>query len=170
MIKSLLVTAAVIGILLIIRKVKREPLKKRPKLILKYSLLLIAVIVIALVVLGKLHWIAAGIAAILPLIQRIFSTSIRFMPFIQQWFAQKKQSEQHHQQSKHTPPTSDEMTVKRAQEIFGLDNITSVEQVSKRHKELMQKNHPDRGGSDYLAAQINHAKDVLVDHIKSKSA
>ena len=65
-----------------------------------------------------------------------------------------------------TRANAGKMTVKVAREIFGVDPIYSKEQIIQRHRELMQKNHPDRGGSDYLAAQINQAKDILIEHLK----
>ena len=59
------------------------------------------------------------------------------------------------------------MTVDKAKDIFGFKTVDSSEQVTKRHRELMQKNHPDRGGSDYLAAQINEARECLMKHFKN---
>ena len=48
-----------------------------------------------------------------------------------------------------------------AYEVLGLDQTASKEEVIKAHKRLVQRLHPDRGGSDYLAAKINAAKDRL---------
>ena len=48
-----------------------------------------------------------------------------------------------------------------AYEVLGLDPTASKEEVIKAHKRLVQRLHPDRGGSDYLAAKINAAKDRL---------
>jgi DnaJ-class molecular chaperone len=49
-----------------------------------------------------------------------------------------------------------------AYKILGLEGNASQEEVVKAHKRLMQRLHPDRGGSDYLAAKINTAKDQLI--------
>jgi hypothetical protein len=49
--------------------------------------------------------------------------------------------------------------------ILGLENGASLQQVLEAHRRLIQRVHPDRGGSNFLAAQINRAKDVLARHL-----
>lgn len=60
------------------------------------------------------------------------------------------------------PTNLSELSEKEAYEILGLEPNASKDDVIKAHKRLMQRLHPDRGGSDYLAARINAAKDKLV--------
>ncbi len=46
--------------------------------------------------------------------------------------------------------------------VLGLEEGTSAEDIKAAHHRLIAGLHPDKGGSDYLAAQINEAKDVLL--------
>ena len=44
---------------------------------------------------------------------------------------------------------------------IGVSPSSSTERISEAHKRVMLLNHPDRGGSPYLAAKVNEAKDML---------
>ncbi|MBM3555328.1 MAG: molecular chaperone DnaJ [Alphaproteobacteria bacterium] len=57
---------------------------------------------------------------------------------------------------------SGRMSRDEALSLLGLAEGASVEEIRAAHRRLMQQVHPDKGGSDYLAAKINAAKDVLL--------
>ena len=60
------------------------------------------------------------------------------------------------------PAAASGMTADEAYSILGLAPGASRDQIKDAHRRLMVKLHPDHGGSDYLATQINRARDVLL--------
>lgn len=55
------------------------------------------------------------------------------------------------------------LTVEEACHILGVEESASKQEILKAHKKLIRALHPDQGGSDYLAARVNQAKDFLIE-------
>jgi len=66
----------------------------------------------------------------------------------------------------HQPPPgrqpSNAISEEEARAVLGVDPDATREEIIQAHRRLMQRLHPDRGGSDYLAAKLNAAKDLLL--------
>ena len=147
------VLLAVIALGLILwYKISRVPAAKRKNLIFWSTAGVIIGTLLVLAITGRMHWLYAlggSIAAFMP---RLVS-ALRYLPLINR-FRQK-----YAQQRSQEPG---QMTAEQAREILGVPANASRDEIIKAHKRMMQKMHPDRGGSDYLAAQINQAKDTLL--------
>jgi hypothetical protein len=59
-------------------------------------------------------------------------------------------------------PAGGPMSRQEAYAILGLPAGASVADIRAAHRRLMRGAHPDTGGSDWLAARINQARDVLL--------
>lgn len=214
----------------------------RTRAVIAIILVIASTFVLLMALTGRLHWIAAVAAGLLPFARRLFPLFIRFLPFLN-YLYKKRQSQassgnvskvetkilsmrldhdsgvmygtvkqgplqgkelgdlseqefmqllqycrEHdgestrllttyldkrfgdswreddipHNDSSNNHSHQGTMSRREAFDILGISPNSNKEEIIAAHRKLMQKMHPDRGGSDYLAAQINQAKDVLI--------
>ena len=57
-------------------------------------------------------------------------------------------------------------SIEEALEILGFRAMPTKKEIIATHRRLMSKLHPDKGGSDYLAARVNKAREVLLEALE----
>ena len=156
----ILVAVITIGLLLWY-KIKSAKGEDRKKLIIQSAIGVIIGTLLLLAATGKLNVLTAIIASFVALIPKI-AGYLRYLPLISRLYASTKQQGQGPQQQQRTARNDGSMSRDEALKVLGLNPDASKEEILAAHKRMMQKVHPDRGGSDHLASQINKAKDTLL--------
>ncbi|KAL6526066.1 hypothetical protein OROHE_015590 [Orobanche hederae] len=62
------------------------------------------------------------------------------------------------------------MTSREAALILGVRDSTRIDKIREAHRRVMVANHPDAGGSHYIASKINEAKEILLGKSRSNGS
>lgn len=115
---------------------------------------------------GRLNWLFALIGVLAAFAARIMPLLIRYAPFLhqlwQEYLAARTYGGQSAGQQHSSSSGRNGMSRQEAYEVLGLKPGATEAEIIEAHRKLMLKIHPDRGGSDYLAAKINLAKKTLI--------
>lgn len=134
------------------------PEKDKKRWLQQRALMVGAGVIILLVMSGRAHWLMGVLAGLMAAFSRIVQMA-NYFPFLKKIFGIEAAAAQ---QQTNVPTSQGKMTTAEAAEILAVEANATKEEVTKAHKRLIQKLHPDRGGSDALAATINEARDILL--------
>lgn len=112
----------------------------------------LTIILLILTLWHRMHWIAPLLSGLVLAGRLVMQTIFKKMPV----------------ETQSTPATDElaPMPEEAALQILGLKKPYNENEVIEAHRSLIQKFHPDRGGNDYLASQINRARDKLLGLLK----
>lgn len=149
--------------LLLRQWLRLDPAEKRKGLFWGGVMVLGAVCTL-LVVTGRLHVVGALLAALAPFAHRGWRA-------FQLWLLWRRirnagggaGTDQQRDEGEQPPPAnSGRMEPKEACDVLNVPADAGRDEIVKAHRRLIQRVHPDRGGSDELAARVNEAKEVLL--------
>jgi len=149
------------GIYQFVKTVQNKPANQRRGYYVSLVVGLAAAALVLLSLTGRVPWIAGLIGGALPFVRQYV---LKHIYHRLNGNAGSNNREQGSQQDEQAPPPrpSTSMNKSQALAVLGLSADASNEEIIAAHRKLMQKFHPDRGGNDFLASQINDAKDVLL--------
>lgn len=148
----------------LLRSFMRTPSAVIAANIKKIGLFVMISVVLVLALMGRLNWLLAVLGVAVAALARALPVLLRYAPQLQRlwvWFKDNKQQPSSHQRQYKS--SVGKMSREQALSVLGLRQNATRDEIIQAHRRLIQKNHPDRGGSDYIAAQINEAKKILLD-------
>jgi DnaJ homolog subfamily C member 19 len=112
-----------------------------------------------------MHWLAVAGGVGLA-VMRTLGPLLRWLPLVQHWQRQQgapagSGGPNGSRASEAGPARQARMTRREALQVLGLDDRATREDVQREYRRLIKRLHPDLGGSTYLTAKLNEARDVL---------
>ena len=122
----------------------------------------VVLVLLVLLVTGRIDAALAGFAALMVWGMRVMSmiqVGKRFNDMFRKTRGSGEQAGAGEGQARRPPPN---MSAEEAYDILGLKPGASDDDIKAAYRRVIGQLHPDRGGTDYLAAKVNQAKDVLL--------
>lgn len=142
-----------------LQKMLSEAIKPWPKKLAWFSGLLLLILLAAT---GKLNWFFALMSVVIASLVRLIPVITNLSPQLHRLWVLFNTSKNKQEQDSSRAASSSVMSREQALEVLGLKAGASDAEIIEAHRKLISRLHPDKGGSDYLAAQINLAKKVLM--------
>lgn len=126
--------------------------------------------ILLLLLTGRIHILVAGVAALLPFLRKL-PALLKYLPLVNRLYRDYKGSGHQRggqgqgdrqERARGSGPGVQRMSDEEARKILGVSGAATRDEIVAAHRRLIQKVHPDRGGNDFLAAQINEAKATLL--------
>lgn len=162
MIRILLLLVPVIAIYWTIRWFQKTPAEVVGRQLKKVSWIAAILLLLLLAGTGKLNVVFAAFGVAIAFAVRLLPAILHYAPQLHRLWQVFSGGKHHQNQQNTNRPSRSGMSKAQALDILGLKPGATEKDIVDAHRKLISRVHPDRGGSDYLAAQINLAKKTLL--------